>query len=164
MHTAAALQKYICNFPLKILDWSQTCNFGSTSCTFFTMMMMMMHQKLFTVVHDLCNEIAQPHIMATRLSSTLSLSLLLHFTRERERVRADEKCKIICNQNSNKFCIGDPPLQSSLSSSGICNFGAKDAADSMPHQHNNELLLPYLASLVKCLGHIHGPVGKPFSS
>ena len=31
---AAALQKYICNFPLKILDWSQTCNFG-TSCTFF---------------------------------------------------------------------------------------------------------------------------------
>lgn len=29
-----ALQKYICNFPLKILDWSQTCNFG-TSCTFF---------------------------------------------------------------------------------------------------------------------------------
>ena len=57
---AAALQKYICNFPLKILDWSQTCNFGSTSCTFFTMMMMMMHQKLFTVVHDLCNEIAQP--------------------------------------------------------------------------------------------------------
>lgn len=56
---AEALQKYICNFPLKILDWSQTCNFGSTSCTFFTMMMMMMmHQKLFTVVHDLCNEIA----------------------------------------------------------------------------------------------------------
>ena len=49
--TSVVAQKYICNFPLKILDWSQT-----TSCKnrhqlhFFSSLMMMMHQKLFSVV------------------------------------------------------------------------------------------------------------------
>lgn len=32
---------------------------------------------------------------------------------------ADEKCKIIRNQNSNKFCIGDPPFAHSSSSTTL---------------------------------------------
>ena len=80
------LQKYICNFPLKILDWSQTtsCNFG-TSCTFFSLMMMMMHQKLFSVVRS------------SRIRKCRARSRELHTL-----------CKIIsgqfCNQNSRTFC------------------------------------------------------------
>ena len=112
---ARALQKYICNFPLKILDWSQTCNFG-TSCTFFTMMMMMMHQKLFTVVHDLCNRIVH-----TPFVRSLALRLRAHRLEHTATLRKLQNNSQVCTtlllwvRNSSSELNGTTNLQSKIS-------------------------------------------------